>query len=130
MRNSFVYRLALGLLAIPLVVCLVVVFVNESGERHSAVQAVSTTAPAIPTLGLDPSPTEIIRYKEDRDEFKRQREEWLESLHYAAPGTDWKAIEKPVHPPGSDPLEADPGEAREPNVFTMEGVRVVRSDHD
>jgi len=94
MRNSFVRRLALGLLVLPLVACLVIVFTNESGERHGTVETVSATVPAIPTLGLNPTPTEIVRWKEDRKKLKREREEWLESLHYAAPGTDWRAIEQ------------------------------------
>ncbi len=91
MRNSFVQRLALGLLLIPILACLVVVFVNESGGAEPEI--VSATAPAVPMLGKNPSPTEIVQWKQDRKEFKREREEWLESLHYAAPGTDWKAIE-------------------------------------
>ena len=47
--------------------------------------------------GPMPAPTEIVKMKQDRAEHKRQREEWIESLHRAAPGTDWRAIEKENH---------------------------------
>jgi hypothetical protein len=40
-----------------------------------------------------PSPTEIAKWKADRKERRLDREAWYESLHWAAPGTDWRAIE-------------------------------------
>lgn len=40
-----------------------------------------------------PSPTEIEQWRGDRRERRQHREAWLESLHWAPPGTDWKAIE-------------------------------------
>lgn len=40
-----------------------------------------------------PSPTEIEQWRGDRRERRLHREEWLESLHWAPPGTDWRAIE-------------------------------------
>jgi len=91
MRNNPVRRLVLSLLLIPVLVFLVVVLVNE-GE-HPELETVTAVQPAVPMLGKNPSPTEIVQWKEGRTEFRRQREEWLESLHYARPGTDWKAIE-------------------------------------
>ena len=91
-KYNLIQRLALSLLLIPILACLVVVFVNESSSP--AVEIAGEGRTAVPALGENPAPTEVVRWKEDRQEFKRQREEWLESLHYAAPGTDWKAIEK------------------------------------
>ncbi len=91
MRNSFAWRLTLSLLLVPFLACLVFVFLNES--RGAETEMTAATVPAVPMLGKNPSPTEVVQWKQDRKEFKRQREEWLESLHYAAPGTDWKAIE-------------------------------------
>ncbi len=40
-----------------------------------------------------PSPTEIEQWQGDRRERRRHREEWIESLHWAPPGTDWRAME-------------------------------------
>ncbi len=41
-----------------------------------------------------PPPTEIAQWKEDRRERRRNRQEWLEELHYCSPDTDWQTIEE------------------------------------
>jgi hypothetical protein len=41
-----------------------------------------------------PAPTELVRQKDARREMRREREAWIESLHLAAPGTDWRAVER------------------------------------
>lgn len=41
-----------------------------------------------------PAPTQHVLRKDAEKENKLKREEWIESLHRAAPGTDWKAIER------------------------------------
>ncbi|MBD3337414.1 MAG: T9SS type A sorting domain-containing protein, partial [Candidatus Eisenbacteria bacterium] len=40
-----------------------------------------------------PAPTEVVRWKEERREHRRQREAWLESLHRCPPDLDWREIE-------------------------------------
>lgn len=40
-----------------------------------------------------PAPTEVVMAKEKRKEMRRERTAYVESLHRAAPGTDWRAIE-------------------------------------
>jgi photosystem II stability/assembly factor-like uncharacterized protein len=44
--------------------------------------------PKLPTEGRPPQP------KGDDSDFDRQRLEWIESMHRAAPGVDWRRIEK------------------------------------
>jgi hypothetical protein len=39
-------------------------------------------------------PTEQAREQREGEEWRRQRQEWFESLHRAAPGTDWRALER------------------------------------
>ncbi len=46
---------------------------------------------------LTPAPTEHVLREDAEKEQKRLREEWIESLHQAAPGTDWRAIEAANH---------------------------------
>ena len=36
-----------------------------------------------------PTPTEYIKNKKDRKEFKKHRKEWMENMHRSAPETDW-----------------------------------------
>lgn len=40
-----------------------------------------------------PSPTEVAQWQGDRRERRRMREAWIESLHWAPPDLDWRAIE-------------------------------------
>ncbi|NOZ09218.1 MAG: hypothetical protein GXO91_10165 [FCB group bacterium] len=53
---------------------------------YSLVQALKK--PAHP-----PAPTEIVLRNRERQDFKRQREEYIESMHKTAPGTDWHRID-------------------------------------
>jgi len=41
-----------------------------------------------------PAPTEIASWKAARREHRQERQAWYESLHWAAPGVDWRAIEE------------------------------------
>ena len=41
-----------------------------------------------------PIPTEIIERKKNRKKFKQDRKDWMASMHKAAPGVDWKKIDK------------------------------------
>jgi hypothetical protein len=64
-------------------------------ERSTVGRPISLADPRLASLRGEgaPSPTEIEQWRGDRRERRRHREEWLESLHWAPPGTDWKAIE-------------------------------------
>ena len=39
-----------------------------------------------------PIPTEIIEKKKNRKIFKQNRKEWMENMHRAAPGVDWRLV--------------------------------------
>jgi len=41
-----------------------------------------------------PEPTEVLLEQREGPEWKQRRREWFESLHRAAPGTDWRALER------------------------------------
>ena len=41
-----------------------------------------------------PIPTEFIQKKKDKKLFKNQRNSWIENMHRAAPGIDWKKIDR------------------------------------
>ena len=40
-----------------------------------------------------PTPTEYIKKKKDRKEFKKHRKEWMENMHRSAPDTDWSKMD-------------------------------------
>jgi hypothetical protein len=84
----------------------ILIFRDDLGlaPRSAAIGAPLTTVgrpisladPRLSSLRGDriPSPTEIEQWRGDRRERRKHREEWLESLHWAPPGTDWRAIER------------------------------------
>ena len=39
-----------------------------------------------------PLPTEIIKGKQNRKQYKTDRQEWIENMHRAAPGIDWEKM--------------------------------------
>lgn len=41
-----------------------------------------------------PSPTENRRTADEEEKNARRRAEWIDAMHRAAPGTDWRAIER------------------------------------
>ena len=41
-----------------------------------------------------PTPTEFIQKKKDKKKYKKDREQWIENMHKAAPGIDWKSIDQ------------------------------------
>lgn len=41
-----------------------------------------------------PQPTEIIKRKADKKKFKIERRKWIESMHRAALGVDWRAMDR------------------------------------
>jgi len=41
-----------------------------------------------------PTPTEYIQMKNARKELKRNRKEWVESMHRAEPGINWRVIDR------------------------------------
>jgi len=41
-----------------------------------------------------PTPTEYIQKKKDKKQFKQDRKQWVENMHRAAPGIDWKQIDR------------------------------------
>ncbi len=47
-----------------------------------------------PSPTASPQPTEVSRRQGEGEELQQQRRQWYESLHRAAPGTDWRAIER------------------------------------
>jgi photosystem II stability/assembly factor-like uncharacterized protein len=57
--------------------------VGVAGFRH---------APSAPPFF--PAPTQHVLREDAEKENERKREAWIESLHWAAPGTDWRAIEE------------------------------------
>ncbi len=61
-----------------------------TGLAASLVVFLAAQPKTSPTL---PAPTEIVEQKETKRRIRRERQAWIESLHWAAPGTDWRAIE-------------------------------------
>ena len=41
-----------------------------------------------------PTPTEFIQKKKDKKKYKQDREQWIENMHKAAPGVDWKSLDQ------------------------------------
>ena len=41
-----------------------------------------------------PTPTEYIEKKKNKKEFKKNRKDWIENMHKAAPDVDWRQIDK------------------------------------
>ena len=41
-----------------------------------------------------PTPTEYIEKKNNKKKFKKNRQEWVENMHRAAPGDDWREIDR------------------------------------
>jgi len=41
-----------------------------------------------------PKPTDIVMRQEANEKNREERERWIERIHRAAPGTDWRAIEE------------------------------------
>ena len=40
-----------------------------------------------------PIPTEFVEKKENKNKFKQNRQKWIENMHRAAPGIDWRKID-------------------------------------
>jgi hypothetical protein len=41
-----------------------------------------------------PQPTEIIKSREDRKEFKKRRKEWIKDMHKSHPDDDWEEMDR------------------------------------
>jgi hypothetical protein len=70
-----------------------------AGSAWLANQGVNHPSPETDTAHRRPRPTSMTGAEHrdlagERQEFKQQRQEYFESLHRAAPGTDWRAIER------------------------------------
>lgn len=74
---------------------MLVPFAMVAGTAAAMVVAIGEKpeTPAIPSP-VRPEPTEHWLREEAEKENRIEREKWLESLHWAAPGTDWRAIEE------------------------------------
>jgi len=65
---------------------------DEPDRPRSAPSAPAAHGLAAAPRTQSPRPTEVAE-EEDEEELNRGRREWFESLHRAAPGTSWRAIE-------------------------------------
>jgi photosystem II stability/assembly factor-like uncharacterized protein len=86
MRVQAVVKILLSLISS----CLILLMTGLAGCRHTP----ELESP--PGFGTEPvpAPTEQARRQQEGEEWSRHRQEWFESLHRAAPGTDWRALER------------------------------------
>ena len=40
-----------------------------------------------------PTPTEYVEKKKNKQKFKQDRTQWIENMHRAAPGLDWREVD-------------------------------------
>lgn len=86
-------RWILGLGAAALIATALPFLLTQRGADEGDA-AVSVFDPRHMEAGEDfPTPTEIAQWKANREEMKREREEWIENMH-RAPDVDWRQIEQ------------------------------------
>lgn len=75
-----------------------------------------------------PRPTEIAP-GQDEEQLRREREEWIESLHRAAPGTDWRKIERQNWAGLLEARNAAPGSSLVPSWFEVGSYNLAGRTH-
>ncbi len=83
MRNRF-----LGLIFTVLAV-LFIVFIRQPDQNVRLEFPTSETV-----LTHFPQPTEYIKRRENRQEFKKRREEWIREMHKSHPDDDWEEMDR------------------------------------